>query len=201
MPSGVERKYAFTGRTKEGLRQIRALKAFAGVAAGEVGGWIESEDNLSHLGDAWVGGDAEARDRALIDGNARVHGKAKVLGRAQIIDDAQVFDEACVLDTAQVFGEAMVFGKARVFGEAHICGEARVSRPILAASRSDGELFVCCEQRSGPPIVSARFEFQCLTFAEARRYMLEEGETGKREETFLILDFLEKAAALRGFRL
>jgi hypothetical protein len=58
-------KYEFTGETKivgdVTLRQIRALDAIVmfGVAAGDLGGWIEKEANLEQVyGDAQVCGNA-----------------------------------------------------------------------------------------------------------------------------------------------
>ena len=36
------------------LHQIKALKDFSDVEAGDLGGWVEKEDNLSQMGDAWV---------------------------------------------------------------------------------------------------------------------------------------------------
>lgn len=36
------------------LFRIKALVAFCDVEKGELGGFIEKEDNLSHSGDAWV---------------------------------------------------------------------------------------------------------------------------------------------------
>ena len=58
-------KYKFTGETKEvygcTLHQIVCVTAFASVAAGEVGGYIEKEVNLSQDGNAKVFGDAILR--------------------------------------------------------------------------------------------------------------------------------------------
>ena len=45
----------FDGRK---LYRIKALKDFHNVKEGEFGGYIESERNLSHEGDAWVSGNA-----------------------------------------------------------------------------------------------------------------------------------------------
>lgn len=42
------------------------------VKAGDLGGWVESENNLSQVGDAWVGGDAEVGGNAEVSGNAEV---------------------------------------------------------------------------------------------------------------------------------
>ena len=47
-------KYELTDNKKNGLTQIRALRDFGAVKAGDLGGWIESEKNLSQGGDCWV---------------------------------------------------------------------------------------------------------------------------------------------------
>lgn len=71
-------KYEFTGETKVvygvTLRRIRALVTIAGVVtSGDVGGWIQLENNLSQVsGNAWVYGDAQ------VSGNAQVYGNAAI---------------------------------------------------------------------------------------------------------------------------
>ena len=61
------------------LRRIRALVAIGlSVAAGDLGGYIESEKNLSTSGNAWVSGNA------LVYGDAEVSGNAWVKKRSDI---------------------------------------------------------------------------------------------------------------------
>ena len=57
------------GRT---LYRIKAKVAIAslGIAAGTLGGYVESEKNLDHSGNAWVSGNAEVYGNALVYGNA-----------------------------------------------------------------------------------------------------------------------------------
>lgn len=55
------------------LYRIKALKDFCDVKKGAVGGYIESEKNLSREGDAWVYGDAR------VSGNAQVYGNNAVV--------------------------------------------------------------------------------------------------------------------------
>ena len=78
----MNKKFEFTGEVKEifgrKLRQIRAKIAFGNVEAGEIGGWIEKEENLSEPGNAWVSDDAQ------VYGNARVYGNAWVYGNALV---------------------------------------------------------------------------------------------------------------------
>ena len=66
-------KYEFTGETKVvlgvTLKRIRALVAFGAIAKGELGGWIESEANLSQVhGNAMVYGDAWDKSPLQIQG-------------------------------------------------------------------------------------------------------------------------------------
>ena len=90
-------KYEFTGEMKKvGLfgdiivRRIRATIAFGVVKAGDLGGWIEKEENLSQEGDAWVYGDARVYGDAEVYGDARVCGDAWVCGDARVCGDAWV---------------------------------------------------------------------------------------------------------------
>ena len=54
------------GRT---LCRIRALRDFGDVHAGDVGGYIECERNLSQDGNAWVYDDARVCGDAWVSGN------------------------------------------------------------------------------------------------------------------------------------
>lgn len=72
-------KYELTSQTKEFvgtiLHRIRVLVDIPahGVKAGDVGGWIQCEENLSQKGSAWIS------DEALVFGNARVYDDAVIL--------------------------------------------------------------------------------------------------------------------------
>ena len=73
------KKYEFTGETKAfngtTLHRIRALKDFGDVAAGDLGGWIKGEENLSHDGRCWVSGDAQVSGNVFwISGIGSRHG-------------------------------------------------------------------------------------------------------------------------------
>ena len=82
------KKYEFTGEVIQinghNLKQIRALIDFGKVKANEIGGYIESENNLSHSGDAWICGDARVYGDAWICGDAQVSGNARVSGENDI---------------------------------------------------------------------------------------------------------------------
>lgn len=83
-----------SGRT---LYRIKALVAIGLlVAPGELGGYIEKENNLSFHSNAWVYGNACVYGDARVSGNARVYGNAWVCGNAWVSDDARVSGNARV---------------------------------------------------------------------------------------------------------
>lgn len=124
-------KYKFTGKTQTvfgvELKQIVAIADFNDVKSGDVGGWIESENNLSQSGNAWVFGDARVFDNAKVFGDAEVFDNAKVFGNARVFGDARVFGNARVSGDARVSGNVWVFGDARVSDNAKVFGDASVS--------------------------------------------------------------------------
>mgnify|MGYP000626886264 FL=1 len=130
------KKYELTTNTKmcfgRKLYQIKVLKDFGDVKAGDLGGYIEKEENLSQDGIAWVFGNAyvygNARvyDDAYVYGNTLISGNAQVFGNAYVYDNAQVFGNACVFGDAKVFGNACVYDNAEVFDNAQVFGDAKV---------------------------------------------------------------------------
>ena len=109
------KKYEFTGETKQvgffgniTLKRIRATMEFGIIKIGDLGGWIEKEENLSHKGNAWV------------YDNAEVYDNAKVYGNAKVYDNAEVWGDAKVYDNAKVYGNAKVCGDAKVFSISHV---------------------------------------------------------------------------------
>ena len=92
------------------LFRIKALVEFGDVKAGEIGGYVEKEENVSQYGNAWVYGNAK------VYGNARVYGNAKVYGNARVSGNAWVYGDTCVYGNAKVSGNARVSGDAMVSG-------------------------------------------------------------------------------------
>lgn len=123
-------KYRLTDETikvgKVILHRIECVEAFADVKAGDKGGWIEKESNLSQTDNAWVYGDARVFGCAEVYGNASVFGYAEVYGNAGVFDSASVFDNAKVHGNAKVYDDAKVYGDARVYDYAVVNDSAQI---------------------------------------------------------------------------
>lgn len=85
------KKYKLTDETTDvlgiTLHRVKALKDFDDVKKGELGGYVESERNLSQAGNCWVYDNAKVCDNAWVYGNAKVYGNAWVCGDAMICSD------------------------------------------------------------------------------------------------------------------
>lgn len=132
----MSNKYEFTSETTKvyghTLHRIRAVRCFSDVKAGDLGGQIEKEYNLSHEDHAWVCdegkvyGDARVIDDARVLGCAKVYDNALIEGRARVCNHAQVYNKASVSHNVEVGGNAMVYNHAMVYDNALVLGNAKV---------------------------------------------------------------------------
>lgn len=119
-----DRTIEVNGKT---LYQIEALRTFDEVKKGDLGGYIEKEDNLSHDGNCWVYPYAKVFDNARVEDNAAVIGFTRVYGNAKVFENAWVYDGAYVYDNAMVYGNAKVFKNSQISNDARIYDNARIS--------------------------------------------------------------------------
>ena len=125
-------KYKLTEETKQHgettLYRIQALRDIPsmGVKAGDLGGWVAGEHNLSQEGDAWVYKNAKVYRNAKVCGNAVVYENAQVYGYAVVYGNAKVYENAVVYGYAKVCDDAVVYGNAQVYGYAKVCDDAVV---------------------------------------------------------------------------
>lgn len=165
----MSKKYKLTDETINlngaTLYRIEALKDFGDIKKGDKGGFIESENNLAHEGDAWVSDNAHVYGDACVFDNARVYNNAFVSGYAQVYgnafvygnawlydntrvcdyawvsDNARVYGDTNVCDDSSVFGSACVYGNARVYGDALVRGYACVCGDAEISNKSDYIVF------------------------------------------------------------
>lgn len=102
------------------LYRIEALMDFSDVKTGDKGGFVQSENNLSHKGDCWVYDNAKVYGNAKVYDNAEVYDNSEVCGNAEVCGDAEVCVDAKVRDYVKVRGNAKVYGKAEVRGDAKV---------------------------------------------------------------------------------
>lgn len=141
-------KYVLTCFTKEyeghTLTRIVAVKDFGNIHTGEMGGWVESYQNLSQKGTCWVYNEAIVMEDAWVCDDAQIRGEAIVRDNALINDRAKVMDQALICDDVVICGEAMVRDWAAVCGTAYVNEQAKVLGSALVRDASLGGH--CCIQ-------------------------------------------------------
>lgn len=143
-PSNGQKKYVKTKKKMffmdRDVYQIKALVDIPaiGVKAGDLGGYIESEYNLSQKGFCWIFPNAVAMGRAQVSENAtldehavlrdfaKAYGNASVGGAVHMVEKSEIFDNAVAAGTCAIGGEAKIFGNANVRGDATVMDEAWV---------------------------------------------------------------------------
>ena len=123
------------------LHRIKALIDFGDVKAGEWGGYVEKETNLSQYGGAWV------YTHAQVYGNAQVFGQALVYGNAQVFGNARIFDYARIFGDSLVYGNACMCDNAQVSSDAdYIClkGFGSRNRNTTMFRTENGNICVSC---------------------------------------------------------
>lgn len=150
------------------LHRIRALKKIFNtkteccciVKVGELGGWIESEDNLSQDGLCWLNS-SFGHYTTIVCGNARVSGNAVILYDAQVYGNAVVSMNAAVSDDAKVYGNAEVTG-GHVKNHAEVFGSAKVSGGKVGghAKMSGGEVVDGGNVRGDAVMLSSTVDYE-----------------------------------------
>lgn len=122
---------SFDGRT---LYRIRALVDYYhndAVGKGQLGGYIETEENLTEWG--WVLENAKVYNRGLVCGTSLVDGRtvvaesAVVRDNAVITGDVKLMGSSCVKDNAQISGNAILCGDSVAGGDCVITDNAKIS--------------------------------------------------------------------------
>lgn len=138
------------------LYRIQALRDFGDVKKGDLGGYIQTEKNLSHSGNCWIydkaiaGDDSKVKDNAKVMDGAIVRGAAVVSKNAVLTDDAKVASSAIVTDNAvvkftDIYGENVIKDNAvlnhgEIWGNLVVSGNAKLSGGFNFFGYKQGEI-------------------------------------------------------------
>ena len=122
------------------LYRIKALKTTADLVKGELGGWVESEDNLSQDGSCWIDtagtvyGEAcifeDAHVSGIVSGHAKVYGTSSVGFRCSVSEYAMLLGHTVLTGFATVSGVAKLYDIS-VGDEAKIYGSIELSKATM----------------------------------------------------------------------
>jgi NDP-sugar pyrophosphorylase family protein len=106
------------------LYQIQALKDFGDVKAGDLGGWIESEYNLSDEGNCWI------YDNSTVMGSAQIYENATVRGLCYIDNKVMVHGNAR-LRNVTAYDNVEIYGNSQINGKVLLCDYVKIYMEML----------------------------------------------------------------------
>ena len=114
-----------TKSTSVRLYRIRSLRNFSDVKKGDLGGYIQSEDNLSHEGNCWVYDNAKAYEDAKLFDDSKIFDKVRVFGCAHLHDN-----DVIIRGNAKICGHAIISNNVTIDGDVIICGNALITQGV-----------------------------------------------------------------------
>ncbi len=140
MSANTKNKYELTQETKvmptgETVYRIKALRDFdtiyKPVKAGDLGGWVQSEENLSQDGNCWLFDeatgyqDSHRSGDSVGYGNSRQYGNSWQYGYSQQYGASSQFGWSRQFGSSQQYDNSQQYGASRQYGESQQSGNSR----------------------------------------------------------------------------
>ena len=95
------------------LHRIKALRDFGDVKKGDLGGYVESEYNLSHEGNCWIYDDAKAMDYSRMYDDSKMY------------DDSEMYDNSAMYNNSEMYDNSEMHNYSKMYdnSEMHDCSK------------------------------------------------------------------------------
>lgn len=172
IPNGVE----LVGERHATLNQIYAVVDIPehGVIKGDIGGYIESENNLSHEDSCWlrqyseVSGEAVVKENAIIDSFSIIRGRS-IIGKDVKVEENSIIDNSTILNGVKINNAAI--------DRSHLNGRVVVIDGLLHYAKVEGtetasgigvHLSHCVFMKNKSPLFITNKGYQELRLDEVR---------------------------------
>ena len=124
----MNKKYELTDITMEYsgriLYRIRALKDFADVKAGDLGGWVSSEYNLSQYDNCWVYDNAMCMDRSRMYGDSAMYDYSKMYNYSTMYDSSIMLDYSVMYDCSTMYDNTEMHDNSKMYDDSAMYGDS-----------------------------------------------------------------------------
>ena len=125
----MDKKYELMETDYDGFYRIKALKDFQLITgeiikAGDLGGRILGEHNLSQEGNCWIGYNARAYDNSMVKDNAVMKDSSEAYGNSTVSGNAVMKDFSTIWDFSTISGNAVMQDNSCAEGDSIITGNA-----------------------------------------------------------------------------
>lgn len=107
----LKSKVRYEGEKRTIVRVIEEKR----IKAGDSGGFVQSEKNLSQEGSCWIDNDAFAFGAAKVCDDAYLGGRAAIGGKVKLFDETKVVDEVQLGGSMKLYGHSVIIGKGSYY--------------------------------------------------------------------------------------
>ncbi|PAF46199.1 hypothetical protein BKH41_09440 [Helicobacter sp. 12S02232-10] len=137
-----DKKYKLTNESVEykqtKLFRIEALRDFDDVKAGDKGGFVEDESNLSHNGNAWI------------------YDSAIVLNGAKLSDNAKAYHKSVVGSETLIYGDVKITGGVEVYENKPIKNQKELNEYLKNVGQTEAQKPISPKIQSEVKAVTAK---------------------------------------------
>ena len=126
------------------LHRIRALKDFDGVKKGDIGGFVQSEHNLSHDGNCWIYDDAKCMDSAkcmddsimfdnsIMYNNSKMYDYSRMCDYSKMFDNSIMYNNSIMFDNSRMYDNSIMYDNSRMldnskmYDNSKMCGNSKM---------------------------------------------------------------------------
>ena len=146
-----DKKYELAPETvtefySKSMYRIRALKDFSDVKKGDLGGYVESEENLSQEGNCWI------YDASIVGLGGKVIDNAVVRGFSSVINGSEISDDAIVEKSSVIDEYSAVSDQSRVTKTVMVGGSAVLFKSVVNSGSVLEEGSIVCNATVGPNV-------------------------------------------------
>ena len=100
------------------------------MKVGDVGGFVESEWNLSQEGNCWIYDDAKCMDSASVCDNAKMYNRSCMCDNSRMYDNSIMFnnsvmyDYSIMYDNSEMYGNSIMFNNTRMYNNSIMCNNS-----------------------------------------------------------------------------
>lgn len=129
------KKYELTDITIEfegrKLYRIIALKDFFDVKKGDIGGYVQSEDNLSQEGDCWVYDQAKCMDNARMFDNSKIYDSSKMFDNSEMHDNSKMHDHSKMFDDSEMHDYSEMLDRSVLYRDSVLKDKEKLYRELF----------------------------------------------------------------------
>ena len=126
------------------LHRIRALRDFGDIRKGDIGGFVENENNLSHKGNCWIYDDAKAMDNSIMYDNSRICDKSELHDDSRMYNYTRMYDyselhnnsimndDSEMHDISKMYGNSIMYDYSEMYGDSELNNKAKLYGKLIS---------------------------------------------------------------------